>query len=289
MFKKVATMVLTAGLAGSVLMGCQSKPAEEKNEEAKVEETKAEDTQNEEEKRTINIAMSGAYYPFGFKEGDDVEGLEVDIWKEITDRLGYDLDFKFIEFSGLFGLLDNKEVDSIANAISWTEERAEKYLFADPYIYDTYRFVMRKDDDSLKTLEDLKGKKVGVGAAAIEIDILEAYDTNHEIELVPYSSASGKNNYLDVEMSRIDYCVCNEAEGLIALDEMGLNDKLVVGGPALTVSKNAYPFRKDADGEALCKEVNDTLNEMREDGTLAEISEKWLKRDLTQPIEADIQ
>lgn len=283
MLKKITAVLLVVGLLSSMLVGCQSKPAENKKED-----TQKEDTQKE-EKRTIRIAMSGAYYPFGFKEGDDVKGLEVDIWTEICNRLGYDLEFKFIEFAGLFGLLDNKEVDSIANAVSYTEERAEKYLFADPYVYDTYRFVMRKDDDSLKTLEDLKGKKVGVGAGAIEIDLLEAYDTEKEIELVPYSSASGKNNYLDVEMSRIDYCVCNESEGLIALEEMKLTDKLTVGGPALTVSKNAYPFRKDADGEALQKEVNETLTAMREDGTLTKISEKWLGRDLTQPIEADLQ
>lgn len=280
MLKRITAMLLVVGLLGCMLVGCQSKPEAEKKEEVQQQE--------KDEKRTIRIAMSGAYYPFGFKEGNDVKGLEVDIWNEICNRLGYDLEFKFIEFSGLFGLLDNKEVDSIANAVSYTEERAAKYLFADPYIYDTYRFVIRKDDNSLNTLEDLKGKKVGVGAGAIEVDLLEAYDTEKEIELVPYSSASGKNNYLDVEMSRIDYCVCAESEGLIALGEMKLKDKLTVAGPALTVSKNAYPFRNDADGEALQKEVNDTLNEMREDGTLAEISKKWLGRDLTQPVEAEL-
>lgn len=235
-----------------------------------------------EEKQTIRVATSGTYYPFGFKEGNDLKGFEVDFWDEYTKRTGNDVEWVLADFSGLFGLLESDKADVISAQLTPTDERKEKYYFTNPYNYSGTNIVVREDDDTVKSLEDLVGKKVGIGTGAVANDIVKEQYPNNEIKIVNYSSSTLKGNYQDLEMGRLDAVVAQDVEALIAIKENNLKLKLVEN--PVQYGEVAFPVQKNEKGKALADDINKVIKKMQEDGTLTELSEKWLGYDITKEV-----
>jgi len=86
-------------------------------------------------KTKVVVGTSASYRPWAFQENDEVKGFEMDVWKEIANRNNYELEFKLGKFSGLVGMLDAGEIDTVAHQMSITEEREKKYYFSEPYAY----------------------------------------------------------------------------------------------------------------------------------------------------------
>ena len=224
------------------------------------------------------VAMSGTYYPFTFSEGNEIKGFDVDVWKEIGKRLGREVEFTTASFSGLFGLLDSGKVDTISNQVTVTPERVEKYYFSDPYVYSGAQIVVQKGNPkNISSLDDLKGKRVGVDLGSNYEQILKSQDINNEIDVVTYQSTDSAFN--DLLIGRIDAVVIDKISALITINEKGLD--LELAGEPIEPIENAFPFKKTEENKVLIEEINTTLEEMRNDGTFAEISEKWLNTDVT--------
>lgn len=223
------------------------------------------------EKTKVVVGTSASYYPWAYQENDEIKGFEMDVWNEIAARNNYELEFKLAKFSGLVGMLDAGEINTVAHQMSITEERLEKYNFSEPYAYSYYDFAV-KNDSTIKTKEDLKGKKVGCWLGGNgEKTLREANDKyNLELDIVTFDGAPMEK---EVELGRIDACWQGEIKTLSTIKENKLPVKLI--GEKLTFEINAYPFAKDESGEKLSQEVTAAINAMREDGTLAELSEKW--------------
>lgn len=260
-FKKLATSVLTLGLVAGLGLGT----------------VQAEDAQ---EPTKIVVGTSAAYKPWAFQEDDVVQGYEIDVWNEIAERNGYEIEIKLGQFSGLVGMLDAGEIDTVAHQMSITPEREEKYNFTSPYAYSYYDFFVTEDSE-FQTKEDLDGKRVGAwlggnGEATIRA-INDEYDLN--LDIVTYDGAPMEQEAI---IGRIDALWQGEVKTLSIIQEeelalRQLNEKLVY-------ETNAYPFRKDEEGQKLAEEVAKTLDEMREDGTLKELSEKWFGMDITELV-----
>lgn len=228
--------------------------------------------------RKITVAMSGTYYPFTFANGNELEGFDVDVWNEIGRRLGYDIEFKTASFSGLFGMLDTGKVDTISNQITITEERNEKYLFADPYVYSGAQIVVSKDNPkNIHSFDNLKGKKVGVDLGSNYEQIVNSRDVNNEVEVITYQSTDSA--FTDLMLGRIDAVVIDKISAIVTINEKGL--PLEIAGDPIESVENAFPFVKTEENEKLVKEINKALKDMREDGAFTEISNKWLSTDVT--------
>ena len=80
--------------------------------------------------QTFNVGLSGNYPPFGFLKNDQLSGFEIDVWNQIAKRTNNKVKFTTSNFSGLFGLLETGRIDTIANQITPTTERKNKYLFS---------------------------------------------------------------------------------------------------------------------------------------------------------------
>jgi His/Glu/Gln/Arg/opine family amino acid ABC transporter permease subunit len=229
------------------------------------------------EKRLV-VAMSGTYYPFTFLNGDKIEGFDVDVWREIGNRLGYNIEFTTASFSGLFGLLDTNKANTISNQITITEERKEKYLFSDPYVYSGAQIIVQEGNTkSINSFEDLKGKKVGVDLGSNYEQIIRDKDVNNEVSVVTYQNTDAA--FTDLLLGRIDGVVIDKISAIVTINEKNL--ELELAGEPIEPVENAFPFIKGSENETLVAEVNKALNDMKEDGTFAEISNKWLKTDVT--------
>ena len=228
--------------------------------------------------KTLIIGTSGTYYPFTFSNGDTVEGFDIDVWREIGKRLGYNIEFKTASFSGLFGMLDSNKVNTISNQITVTDERKEKYYFTSPYVYSGAQIVVKKGNPSnITSFEDLKGKTVGVDLGSNYEKIVKDKDTSNEINVVTYQGTDAAFN--DLLLGRIDSVIIDKISAISSIKEKDLN--LSIAGEPIEKIENAFPFVKNKENELLIKEIDRVLEDMREDGTFTSISAKWLDTDVT--------
>lgn len=230
----------------------------------------------EDSKQTIRVGTSGGYYPFTFFENDKLQGFEIDVWNAIGEKMDATIDFKTAKFSGLFGMLETGKIDTISNQITMTDKRIAKYNFALPYVFDGAQIIVHKDTNDISNLDDLKGKKLGVGLGTNYSDIVKAYDTNNEIDVITYE---GNGFEQDVTLKRIDAFIQDRVSGVELIKKANLPLKLV-GQPIQTI-QNSFPFLKNEKNDALLKDINAAIESLRNDGTLKNISMKWFNTDIT--------
>lgn len=223
----------------------------------------------------VKVGMSGSYYPFTFVKLDKLQGFEVDVWNEIAKRMDRDVEFVTSSFSGLFGMLDTGRIDTIANQITITPERLAKYNFSNPYVYDGAQIVVRKGNDSIQSLADLKDKKVAVNLGSNFEQLLRQQDTKHEINIITYET----NLEQDVVLGRTDAFIMDRVGSAQLIKDSGL--ALQLAGKPFDTLENAFAFLKTPTQEALLAQVDKALSEMRADGTLTKISERWFGADIS--------
>lgn len=224
----------------------------------------------------VKVGMSGRYFPFTFVKQDQLQGFEVDLWNEIGKRNDYNVEFVTANFSGLFGLLETGRIDTISNQITITKERQAKYLFADPYVIDGAQLVVRKGNDSIKSTADLDGKTVGVNLGSNYEQLLRELDKDGKINIKTYETGIEH----DVALGRTDAFVMDRLSSVELIKKANL--PLQLAGEPFERIENAWPFMNNDKGKALRDDVNQALKSMREDGTLAEISQKWFDADITR-------
>lgn len=128
----------------------------------------------------IVIGTSADYPPYEFhllNEPDgELVGIDIDIAKMIAQELGVKLEIKDIIFSRLFDTLDSEKVDMVIAGLHPTEERKKKANFSDIYYQAIQAIVYRAEDkDKIKTIEDLRGKLVGVQNDSIQEDMAQGH------------------------------------------------------------------------------------------------------------------
>lgn len=230
-------------------------------------------------KKTITIGTSGGYYPFTFSDNGKLSGFEIDVWNDIGKRLGYNVEFKTASFSGLFGMLESGKVDTLANQITISDERKEKYYFTEPTVYSGAQIIVKKGNDSIKSFDDLKNKTVGVDLGSNYEQIVREKGKGKNIKVVTYQNTDAAFN--ELLLGRIDAVVIDKVSALATIKEKDL--ALQLAGNPIDKLENAYPFRKTKENKEFIELVNSTLNDMQNDGTLKSISDKWLGMNVTVP------
>ena len=227
--------------------------------------------------KEISVGNSGGYFPFGFTEKKVLKGFEIDLMNAIAKEMGKKVKWEVSNFSGLFGKLETKRVVTIANQITITEERSKKYLFSKPYTFSGAQIFVKKTDKSIRSLEDLKGKKIGVQFGTNYESIIKSLPIAKELKIVTYETAA----WQDVILGRIDAFV---EDKIGTLELMKKNPKLKIKPvlEPLTIIEQGYPFLKNEKNEILVKEINQILEKMQKNGKLTKISKKWFSGDITK-------
>ena len=229
------------------------------------------------DEHAIKVGMSGGYFPFTFVEQDKLQGFEVDVMEAVADEMGTEVEFVTANFSGLFGMLESGRIDTIANQITITEERADKYAFTDPYVYDGAQVVVKEGNEEVHGVEDLKGKTVAVNLGSNYEQLLRELPYADEIDIRTYES----NIEQDTALGRVDAFVMDRVSASQVIKEKPL--PLALAGQPFSKIRNALPFRDTEAGRALRDRVDAALTTLRESGTLTAISEEWFGTDITTP------
>ena len=228
---------------------------------------------------TIRVGMSGGYFPFTFTRADELQGFEVDFLNAIGEITGDDIEFVTMSFSGLIGALEAGRIDTVANQITVTPEREAKFAFTQPYVYDGAQVVVKEGNETEITgPESLKGKSVAVNLGSNFEELLRALPYADEIDIRTYES----NIEQDTALGRVDAFVMDRVSSAQVIAQSPL--PLALAGQPFDEIRNALPFRNDEAGNALRDRVDAAITELKENGTLAEISQKWLDADVTKPL-----
>lgn len=222
-----------------------------------------------ESNKVLKVGATGQSYPNAYKEGDQLVGFDVEVIEKLAENIGYEVEWTLADFSGIMGQLDSKRVDTIANDVAITDERKEKYLFTEAYAQSGTQLATAAGNDAIKEVTDFTGGTISGVLGSNHIEKLKAYDSEGNFEVRTYETREGAKN--DAVLGRVEGYVSSKAVLLAEIKNRGLELKLV-GDPVATYEVG-FPFTQD--NEELQKLVNDELVKLKEDGTLAELSEKY--------------
>jgi polar amino acid transport system substrate-binding protein len=223
---------------------------------------------------TLRVGMSAAYKPFEYVEGQEIVGYDPDIIKIIADKLGVKAEMIDTNWAGVIASLYADKFDVIISAMTATPERAEKVLFTQPYGELTYYFLTSEKRTDLNAAPDFKGTVVAAEAGGAAQTGIEKWVADGHITFKDQVYLSNPNEaYLAVKVGRADAAV-DGLPGLLFFMKENPGYKVVKGFGPEQVMVMAIP-KEDAD---LCQAINDVITEIKADGRLSQLQEKWLSR-----------
>lgn len=267
--KKSVLVGLSVVLVAGMMIGCSKGNVEEKTE--KKEQSVSKEKNNSQDPIVISTTGQHAFFSETNEETGELEGFEIEVREEIGKRLGREIKWETAGFPGVIELLESGRVDTVADQIGITEEREEKYYFSDVYFYVPYRIVVAEDNNTIETVEDLYGKKLGLLSDDIAYSYFDELDPDGKIEYVNYEESTAVP--ADVAMRRLDATLMSSLHIESVKKESGLEIK-GVGEPVYTENAG-YPFAKTEEGKALRDDVNEVLKELKEEGFMKETAIKW--------------
>ena len=228
------------------------------------------------EKGEIVIAMEGTWAPWTYHdENDKLVGFDTEVGEAIAEILGVKAVFVEGEWDGLLAGLEVGRYDLMINGVEITDERSEKYDFTDAYAYISTALIVGSGNNEITSFENLDGKTTANSINSTYMYLAEEYgatvlgvDTlDQTLDMVLSGRADAT---LNAELSFDDY--------------MKVHPDAALKVAALTeeASHVAIPVRKGDDSKTLREAVNEAIEELRGNGKLAEISEKYFGKDITK-------
>ncbi|GAK06868.1 transporter substrate-binding domain-containing protein [Geomicrobium sp. JCM 19038] len=266
------------GLSTVLLTACGSGSEEESNNGDGNEDTSWTDVESS---GSLVVGTSGTYAPITYiDENNELTGFEVELVREVADRLGLDIEFSTMDFDGILPALRNGQIDVAAHDFAITEERLDTFDFAEPHKYSYGSAVVREEDeDQFSSAHDLEGIDVALGSLtsnyAIFADNIGANGTAYDggTEAILRDVISGNQRaYLN------DYLVLQRT-----LEEFG-DDRLVLAEDVkYHATESALAVLKG--NEALQEQISNTILELIEEGVVSELSVEYLGEDVSQPTD----
>lgn len=232
----------------------------------------------------IVVGTSGTLYPSSYypKDSDELTGFEVEVQKEIADRLGLDIKFETMAFDATLTALNSGRIDMASMGLRG--ENKEKFAYTQPIKYSYATMIVRKDDNSgINQLEDLEGKLAGGAATTVYSEIAEKYGA----EVKTYGNATNDAYLRDVHNGRTDVVINDYYLQSLAIE--AFPDMNIHLHPDLKFHTSTASIVMPKNADKLRGEIDSTVTDMLEDGTLKEISETFFDgQDVSVKPEEDI-
>lgn len=231
------------------------------------------------ERGYIVVGTEGTWSPYTYHDEDDnLVGFDVEVAKLIADYIGVDIQYSETVWSSIFASLDAGKIDIVVNEVSYTDERAEKYDFSEPYTYSQKAILVPADNTEINGLEDIAGKTAANDATS-SIGQL-ALDNGAILDPVGEMAQS----ISEVLNGRADLTINNTVAFSDYIRQHPESESKVRIIVATDPAPSGYiPVVKGND--KLLAAVNEALAKAREDGTLSELSQKYFGVDITKEAE----
>ena len=224
---------------------------------------------------SMMFATEGTWSPWTFhNEAGNLTGYDIEVARAIASRLGVEAEFAEGEWDGLLAGLDSGRYDTMANGVSVTEEREEKYAFTEPYAYNRIVVITTADSD-IASMDDLAGRTTANTLGSSYATLAESHgatntgvdDFNQTIQLL--------------EAGRIDATLNDE---VVFYDYMAQHPdaSLKIAAENDEPTHVAFPLRREDATAGLLDAMNEAIAELHEDGTLSELSNEFFGIDITE-------
>ena len=220
------------------------------------------------------VALEGAWQPWSYHDSSDtLVGYDVEVSRAIAEKLGVEPEYVESDWDSLFAGLDADRYDMVCNGVEVTEERAKTYAFTTPYGYIHTALAVRKDNEDIHSFEDLKGKTTANSLASTYMELAESYGATVQgidtlEETIQLLTAGRIDATLNADVSFYDYLNVHPDADF----------KLVA--QTAEASHVAIPVLKSED-TAYLDALNTAIEELRADGTLKTLSEKYFGQDIS--------
>lgn len=291
MKKSIVAMLLSTVLVASVA-GCGASDTTATNENtqnnsenasAETSEAAITDTSSEQDHLArikaagkITIATEGVWSPFTYHDEttDELVGFDVEVAAAIAEKLGVEAEFKEVAFDGGLTGVSTGTFDMMANGVDVTPDREETYDFTDPYAYDHAVVVTLATNDSISSFEDLNGLTTANSAGS-----------TYEAMGIQYGATVSNVDTLGETMTlvlngTVDATINAMTSAQDYINTTGTSDLKVAAVDSET-TKYAIPLAKGSDNDSLREAINQAISELRAEGKLSEISNKYFGADIT--------
>ena len=270
--KKGKSILLPIILIAMVLslFGCSGGGDDKKAAEAAaanlLEEIKA--------KGVITVGIEGTYPPYTYHDEstDELTGYDVEIARAIAEKLGVEVEFVETKWDSIIAGLDAERYDAIINQVGITPERQEKYDFSQPYTYTRGSLIVHEDNAEITSFEDLAGKKSAQTVTSNWAAIAESYGATIE-------GTDGFSQSIELVLAGRADATINDDVTFYDYKKAKPDAKVKIVDISDEVSASGVMIRK---GNAeLLTAINTALDELRAEGRLKELSEKYFGVDVS--------
>ncbi|WP_182187659.1 basic amino acid ABC transporter substrate-binding protein [Pectinatus frisingensis] len=219
--------------------------------------------------KVLKVATSADFAPFEFQgENDtDYQGFDMDLIRAIGKEMGTKVEINNISFDGLIPALQTGNIDAVITGMSINEEREKEVAFSDPYYESGLTIIVKADNNSINSFNDLQGKKI-----AVQIGTTGA----EEAKKIPNAQVkelnSSADTFLELKAGNVDAVVNDKPVNAYYMTKNSDNSVKRVG-EQLTSENYGIAVKKD--NTKLVQEINDALKKLKENGEYNKIYKKW--------------
>lgn len=231
------------------------------------------------DKEKLIVGLDDSFAPMGFRdEQGELTGFDVDLANAIGTKLGKEITFQPIDWSMKESELTSGNIDLIWNGYTITPERQEKVDFSIPYL-NNKQVIVTLASSPIKTKADLAGKKVAaqsessaVTAMEKEADLYASFDGGKAVTFENNNMA-----LMDLDAGRVDAVVADEILLRYYITLKGA-DKYTILTDNFGDEQYGVGIRKG--DTTMVEAFNKAYDELKADGTVKSISEKWFGEDI---------
>ena len=262
--KKLLALSLSVVMAATLLCGCGGSKSTDTAEDATAAAGEA--TVSTVTDGVLTMATNAYFPPYEYYEGSEIVGIDAEIAQAIADKLGLELKIEDMEFDSIITAVQTGKADMGLAGMTVTEERLQTVNFSDTYATGIQSVIVKEDSD-IQSLDDLTGKKIGVQLSTTG-DIYATDDYGAEnIDRFP----KGADAILALTRGKIDAVIIDNQPALNFVDS---NEGLRILDTEYVEEEYAACISKD--NEALLEAVNGALEELKADGTIQSILDKYI-------------
>ncbi|WUJ71790.1 ABC transporter substrate-binding protein [Kribbella soli] len=219
----------------------------------------------------LTVCTHLPYKPFQYKDGTDVVGFDVDLLNLVADDLGLKQDVVNIEWAQVTSgaAFQAKKCDMGMGAMTITKERQAAISITDPYM-DATQVLMAKKDSGIKSLADLRGKKIGAQADTTGKKYADENAAANGYTVIPFNDLALQEN--NVKSGRVAAAINDNG---VLYDFVKDNPDMAVVAEFNTGEQYGFGALKDGSGPKLVSKFNELLTKAKSDGKYNEIYKKW--------------
>jgi len=256
MTKKITAFLLSILTVTFFLAGCQKKSAETTGQ------------------HVLRVGTEGTYAPFSYhNDQGELTGYDVDVARAVAKKIGYDIEFVEAPWDAMLAAFDSGKSDVIFNQAGITPEREQKYLFSTPYAVSHPVLIIHKDNHTITGFSDVRGKVLAQTLMSNYVERAEELGAtvtgtdgfSKTVQLVSEKRADGT---LNDDIALYDY-LKQKPDAPVKI--VSVADDAVKSGAML--------HKKD---RALHKKIDQAIQELLADGTLAKLSDTYFNKDISK-------